>query len=47
MYDGAKHGFSNPHADERVRGNGIGLGYHAQATKQSWAKMIAFMNDAL
>lgn len=25
----------------------IGLGYHAQATKQSWAKMIAFMNDAL
>ena len=47
IYDGAKHGFSNPHADERARDNGIDLGYHSQAAKESWAKMIVFMNDTL
>ncbi|OAU99407.1 MULTISPECIES: dienelactone hydrolase family protein [Moraxella] len=47
IYEGAKHGFSNPHADERARENGVDLGYHPQAAKDSWAKMIAFMNDTL
>ncbi len=47
VYEGAKHGFSNPHADDRARENGVDLGYHADAAKVSWDKMVQFMKDNL
>lgn len=47
VYEGAKHGFSNPHADDRARENGVDLGYHADAAQASWDKMVQFMKDSL
>ena len=47
VYDGAKHGFTNPHADERAAKNDVDLGYNKTATKQSWDNMLEFMKDNL
>ena len=47
VYDGAKHGFTNPQADERAAKNGVDLGYNEIAAKQSWENMIEFMNANL
>ncbi|MDY4478834.1 dienelactone hydrolase family protein [[Pasteurella] aerogenes] len=45
VYEGAKHGFSNPLADKRAQENGVDLGYHEAAAKTSWDKMIKFMHE--
>lgn len=42
VYPGAKHGFTNPVADDRARVNGIDLGFNAQAAEQSSQAMLAF-----
>lgn len=47
VYEGAKHGFTNPDADKRAAENGVDLGYDAQAAQQSWDKMIDFMKTRL
>ena len=47
VYDGAKHGFTNPQADERAAKNDVDLGYNEIAAKQSWDNMIEFMNANL
>ena len=47
VYEGAKHGFTNPNADKRAEENGVDLGYDADAAKASWDEMIAFMQDNL
>ena len=47
VYDGAKHGFTNPNADERAAKNGVDLGYNETAAKQSWDNMLEFMKDNL
>lgn len=47
VYEGAKHGFSNPHADERAATNNIDVAYDAEAAKASWEEMIAFMQENL
>ena len=47
VYDGAKHGFTNPHADERAAKNDIDLGYNETAAKQSWDNMLEFMKTNL
>lgn len=47
VYDNAKHGFTNPNADERAAKNDIDLGYNETAAKQSWDNMLEFMNDNL
>ena len=47
VYDGAKHGFTNPHADERAAKNGVDLGYNEAAAKQSWENMLEFMKNNL
>lgn len=47
VYDGAKHGFTNPNADKRAAENGVDLGYNETAAKQSWDNMIEFMNGNL
>ena len=47
VYDNAKHGFTNPHADEKAAKNEIDLGYNEAAAKQSWKNMLEFMKTNL
>ena len=47
VYEGAKHGFTNPNADKLAEENGVDLGYDADAAKASWDEMIAFMQENL
>lgn len=47
VYEGAKHGFTNPHADERAAKNDIDLGYNEKAANQSWDKMMELMKANL
>ncbi len=47
VYEGAKHGFTNPQADERAAKNNVDLGYNDTAAKQSWDNMLTFMQDNL
>ena len=47
VYDGAKHGFTNPHADEKAAKNDVDLGYNEAAAKQSWENMLEFMKTNL
>lgn len=44
VLEGAKHGFSNPLADERAKANGVDLGYNSEAEKQGLAKMYALLD---
>ncbi|MFT4020094.1 MAG: dienelactone hydrolase family protein [Acinetobacter sp.] len=39
----AKHGFSNPLADERAKANGVDLAYNADAEKKGLAAMYALL----
>ena len=34
IFEDAKHGFSNPLADERAKANGVDLGYNPEAERQ-------------
>lgn len=43
----AKHGFSNPLADERAKANGVDLGYNAQAEKQGLHAMYTLLQCQL
>ena len=47
VYDDAKHGFTNPQADQRARDNNADLGYNETAAKQSWDNMLEFMKTNL
>ena len=47
VLEGAKHGFSNPLADERAKANGVDLGYNSEAEKQGLAKMYALLERTL
>ncbi|WP_058369577.1 dienelactone hydrolase family protein [Psychrobacter sp. ENNN9_III] len=47
VYDNAKHGFTNPNADERAAKNDIDLGYNESAAKQSWENMLELMKANL
>ena len=47
VYDNAKHGFTNPHADERAAKNDVDLGYNEAAANQSWENMLEFMKANL
>ena len=47
VYENAKHGFTNPHADERAAKNEVDLGYNEKAAKESWDKMMDFMKANL
>ena len=47
VYDNAKHGFTNPHSDERAAKNDVDLGYNEAAAKQSWENMLEFMENNL
>lgn len=43
IFKDAKHGFSNPLADERAKANGVDLGYNAEAEKQSLEAMYTLL----
>ena len=43
IFKNAKHGFSNPQADERAKANNVDLGYNAEAEKQSLDAMYALL----
>ncbi|MDX1433313.1 MAG: dienelactone hydrolase family protein [Gammaproteobacteria bacterium] len=45
VYDGALHGFTNPHADENGQKFGLPLAYDAAADKKSWRQMQEFFAD--
>lgn len=47
VYDHAKHGFTNPNADDRAKENGVDLGYDAQACEKSWQAMLDLMQQTL
>ena len=47
VFADAKHGFSNPLADERAKANGVDLGYNANAEQQGLAAMYALLNRRL
>ena len=43
VFENAKHGFSNPLADERAQANGVDLAYNASAEQQSLDAMYALL----
>lgn len=43
----AKHGFSNPQADERAKANNVDLGYNEAAEKQGLQEMYALLQRQL
>lgn len=43
IFEDAKHGFSNPLADERAKANDVDLGYNAAAEQQGLAEMYALL----
>ena len=43
VFENAKHGFSNPQADERAQANGVDLGYNAEAEQRSLAAMYELL----
>jgi dienelactone hydrolase len=45
VYPGAKHGFTNPGADELGKTNNIPIGYNAEADKKSWEDMKTFFKS--
>lgn len=45
VYPGAKHGFTNPGADENAKKFGIPLGYDAAADAASWAELQTFLTQ--
>jgi len=47
VFADAKHGFSNPLADERAKANGVDLGYNANAEQQGLAAMYVLLNRRL
>lgn len=47
IYPNAKHGFTNPVADERAKANGVDLGYNQQADEQSNIAMLKLLERTL
>ena len=47
VYEDAKHGFSNPLADERAKANGVDLGYNAEVEQKSLAAMYELLHHHL
>ncbi|RKG31928.1 dienelactone hydrolase family protein [Acinetobacter tianfuensis] len=47
VFEDAKHGFSNPQADERAKANGVDLAYSASAEQQSLEAMYELLDRQL
>jgi len=47
IFEDAKHGFSNPLADERAKANNVDLGYNAEAERQGLEAMYELLDKYL
>lgn len=47
LFEDAKHGFSNPLADERAKANNVDLGYNAEAERQGLEAMYELLDKHL
>ena len=47
IFADAKHGFSNPLADERAKANNVDLGYNAEAERQGLEAMYELLDKHL
>ena len=47
IFEDAKHGFSNPLANERAKANGVDLGYNAAAEQQGLSAMYELLDKRL
>ena len=47
VFEDAKHGFSNPEADEKAKANGVDLGYNAEAERQGLEAMYELLQRRL
>lgn len=47
IFEDAKHGFSNPLADERAKANNVDLGYNAEAERQGLKAMYELLDKHL
>lgn len=47
IFEDAKHGFSNPLADERAKANNVDLGYNAEAERQGLVAMYELLDKHL
>ena len=47
IFEHAKHGFSNPLADERAKANGVDLAYNPAAEQAGLAAMYQLLQRAL
>ena len=47
VFADAKHGFSNPLADERAKANNVDLGYNAEAERQGLEAMYELLDKHL
>ena len=43
--EGARHGFTNPAADESERKWRLGIGYHADADRRAWRELEGFLRE--
>ncbi|MEC7118628.1 MAG: dienelactone hydrolase family protein [Pseudomonadota bacterium] len=47
LHKDAKHGFTNPAADQRAVENGVDLGYNAEADQASWQSLLDFLSQKI
>ena len=47
LHKDAKHGFTNPAADQRAADNEVDLGYNAEADQASWQSLLDFLAQKL
>lgn len=47
IFEDAKHGFTNPLADQRAKANDVDLGYNPEAEQKSFAEMYALLARTL
>ncbi len=47
VFADAKHGFSNPLADERAKANGVDLAYNPEAERQGLEAMYELLDKHL
>jgi dienelactone hydrolase len=45
-YPGAKHGFTNPAADENAKKFNLDIAYNHEADVESWKELVAFLRTA-
>ena len=44
-FQGARHGFTNPAADETGKKWRLGIGYHPEADRRAWQELVGFLRE--